>query len=128
MLGGGELTNAAAGVSHDSDPQRVRSFSKTQLLHQMVTDPLHQPVRLLNACSCQTDLSAYNRIGVVCCPCVFLVHDAELGRHEMPLLATRVAQRVPARHTLASAPVCPGVCPNAVREPSFRSQRQPRFQ
>ena len=36
------------------------------------------------------------------------------------------ARRVLRRHTLASSGVCPIVCPNAVREPSFGSQRQPR--
>ena len=39
-----------------------------------------------------------------------------------------VAQCVLVRHTLASAPVCPRVCPNAVRGPSSGSQRQPRSQ
>ena len=35
---------------------------------------------------------------------------------------------VPIRHTLASALVCPPVCPNPVQEPSFGSQRQPSSQ
>jgi hypothetical protein len=42
--------------------------------------------------------------------------------------AIRVAQRVLDRHTLASSLVCPAVCPNAVQERSFGSQRQPAFQ
>ena len=42
--------------------------------------------------------------------------------------AISVAQRVPVRHTLASAPVCPPVCPNAVRRPSSGIQRQPSYQ
>ena len=41
------------------------------------------------------------------------------------MLQDSVAQRVLKRHTLASAAVCPAVCPNAVPEPSFDSQRQP---
>jgi hypothetical protein len=34
----------------------------------------------------------------------------------------RAARRVLCRHTLAPSRVCPGGCPNAVQEPSFRSQ------
>jgi hypothetical protein len=39
-----------------------------------------------------------------------------------------VAQRVPSKHTVASAPVCPPVCPNAAQGPSIGSQRQPSSQ
>jgi hypothetical protein len=38
------------------------------------------------------------------------------------------AQRVLRKHTLASSGVCPEMCPNAVRQPSSGSQRQPRGQ
>ena len=35
-------------------------------------------------------------------------------------ISPQVTQRVPTRHTLASAPVCPPVCPNSVRDPINR--------
>jgi imidazolonepropionase-like amidohydrolase len=44
------------------------------------------------------------------------------------LLTDCVAQRAPIKHTSASVPVCPPVCPNAVQEPSSGSQRQPSDQ
>jgi hypothetical protein len=42
--------------------------------------------------------------------------------------AMSVALRVLDRHTLASSPVCPAVCPNAVQERSVGTQRHPAFQ
>jgi uncharacterized membrane protein len=56
-----------------------------------------------------------------------------MSSNPMPLLPDEVftaisVQRVLVRHTLASTPVCPPVCPNAVRRPSSGSQRQPRSQ
>src|SRR5437763_9310935 len=53
---------------------------------------------------------------------------AFFARQAKYFTAISAAQRVPATHTLASALVCPPVCPNALREPSSGSQRQPRDQ
>jgi hypothetical protein len=40
----------------------------------------------------------------------------------------KTSRCVPVRHTLASAAMCPRVCPNAARRPSSGSQRQPSSQ